>query len=98
MNNPRKYFPSIITIVTMIFLVGGVIWAGSKIDSKAEEAHTFVRENVTLPARVCTLEEKAKKAEMILENIDVMQFQQQMLVNDLDKLTDRIERALNGQR
>ena len=100
MPNPdsKKYLPSVATIISLIVISASGIWAGSKIDTKANDAHNFVEENRALPEKICTLEKKMEKVEKTIESFDVMQAEQRHIIKDMQSLKDDIVRALKDNR
>ena len=94
MNNSRKYLPSVATIIILIGMLASGIWAGSKIDDKANAGAKHAEENKTISLQVLVLERKVEHAEEVLNNIDVMQYQQKIIIEDLKEISKRIEEAL----
>ena len=97
----KKYLPSVYTIACLIVMAAGFIWAGSKIDSKATEAHDFIKANRAVPEKICVLEKKMENVEKVIASIDVIQAEQRHIVKDmnglnnsLSKLTEDLIKAL----
>jgi len=70
------------------------IWAGSKIDTKADIAYKFVEQNRALPQKVCTLEKEMEKVKRTVEAFDVMQMEQRHIIQDMRELNAAVVKAL----
>jgi len=44
------------SIIGLSIVIAGLVWTGSEKAMKAEEAHSFVRENIDLPGKVASIE------------------------------------------
>lgn len=94
----KRFLSPIATIITIVVLLAGIIWAGSKIDSKASDAYNFVEANRNLPEKICVLEKKMEKAERVISSFDVMQTEQRHIVESMRGLKDEFVRALKQDR
>jgi|GEM_PF-2195533 len=94
MPDSRKLLPSAATIISLIVMTTSGIWAGSKIDTKADIAYKFVEQNRALPQKVCTLEKEMEKVKRTVEAFDVMQMEQRHIIQDMRELNAAVVKAL----
>jgi len=94
MPESKKLLPSVATIISLIVISASGIWAGSKIDTKASDAHKFIEKNRALPEKVCVLEKEMEKVKKVVESFDVMQVEQRHIIQDMRELNERVIAAL----
>jgi len=87
-----KFFT--VALLTLFIFVAGIIWASSKIDTKADQAFNFVAKNYDLPIKVqsniTNITENKIKIERFQESVNLIikvQSKQEDLLKRLETLT-----------
>jgi len=88
----------IIGFVSLLIVLSGIIWAGSKTDSKAVSAYNFTEDNKELPSAVREnikdIEKNTKKIEKFDETVKELyklQIRQEVLSDKLASTSDRLD-------
>jgi len=95
-NNTSRYQKLFLTIsiIALFISVAAIIWAGSKIDSKADTAYKFIEKNYSLPNQVehlaVNVYENTRKIEKFQDSINLIikvQAKQEDICQRLENLT-----------
>jgi len=106
-NNTSRYqrIFLIISIIALFISVAAIIWAGSKIDSKADTAYKFVEKNYSLPNQVENLAiniyENTRKLEKFQDSINLIikvQTKQEDICQRLEALTKDLKEVEKNHR
>jgi len=86
---------NIVSLVMLFLAVSGIIWAGSKIDTKATAGAEFAIKCQHLPIQVEMLETKMSNCEGVIQQFDVMQAEQRHIIDDLKGIVKELDGKLN---
>jgi len=106
-NNGNKKILIRIAIVGIVISVAAIIWAGSKIDTKASQAYQFISDNYDLPihvknniAHIEQNERRINKFQDTIGTIIKIQSKQESITERLEEITknlNRVEGRINNK-
>ena len=106
-NNGNKKILIIAAILGIFISVSAIIWAGSKIDTKASQAYQFISKNFDLPIKVQNnfyyIKQNEKRIDKFQDTIDIIikiQTKQESITERLEEITknlNRVEGRINNK-
>ena len=91
-QNGQRFTIGMLVSVALLFIsVGGLIWQGSEINTKANVAYAHTQESKALPEKVKNLEESMKKLNTVPTSIAVMQEKMESMCKQLEEIKEELK-------